>query len=1462
MKNYNKKDYIYLSIFLIFIIGYVLILYLNGNIFGSKVDWINQHTAIPDYFRQLFYNSGKLIPSFAFNLGMGQNIFNFSYYGLFSPIILISYLLPFIPMVYYIQIASLVCYGTSTVMFYNWIKKKYDSNTAFITALIFMLNSTFSYHFHRHIMFVIYMPFMIGALKSIDLYLEENKPIPLILHTTLLILTSYYFSVHGIITIGIYTIFKLLDKKKFKTSSLISVIGYVTIAILISGVLLIPTIYALLNGRIPTLTSNTNLLELISPRNNLNYTFYNNYYSWGITFIYIISIINGFLSKKKNWQFLSLIFALITVFPLFSYLLNAFMYIDGKCFLPMLPVSLLLISEFIDKNLKQKINYSLLIKTSIIVGLFFILISIGNSSIYLLIADSILMTITLILSSKKKNKYIFYIPTIIISLISFVLSTTNETYYTKSDLNKIDNNAYYELSNIKDESNLYRTAFNDYPLITTNKIYNINNLKSTMYSSLSNTNYFNFIRNIFQNEIINRDNTTITESNNILFNIYSGTKYLISEKDAPIGYHEINKIGNVTLYENNDIMPIGYASNKIMSKREFDTLTYPYTLDALLNYIIVDTSLDNVYKSNIQTYKSNYQITNKENLEYTKENNHYLIKANKNATLKIKLDKTINNEILIIKFKMNQAKVGYACSSNITINGMTNALSCSNWKYHNNNNTFEYVLSSNNKFNTLDITFTEGSFDISDIELYTLNYGRIKGLNRTIDQLIIDQTNFDSDKIIGTINAKNDGYVKTTIPYEKYAFKVYVDGELTNNKIIDNTFLGFEITKGTHNIEIKYSSPYLTNGLITSIIGIILLILVIIYQKNKNEIDKKIKVIIKYLNKQFKKLLKFIKSNKYYILMFISLYILDLSLRIYYNQTINYYHWYYLVPNLFSINWLILILCLTKNLPNKIGKTIYLIFYIFELIMFLVHAVYFSYFNTFFDYSVLSVAGEGADYFDSVIPNIKYWVIIAIIISIILTIKGLKNIKHVKKVKVMNIFIIITAFIAIEITLPVFLGKKNKEVEWDDWRNARTIYTSFNDNNKSMMVSGMFEYNTRNFLINYLVDKSALTKEEQDVLEDNFKDMKLASSNKYTGIFKGKNLILVQLESIDEFLLNKNIMPELYRISRNSINFTNHYSFTSGGGSTFNSEFMVNTGYSSAYNYNQSAYVFSKNAYPYSLPNLFKKEGYTVNAFHMNSAEYYSRGVNYKSFGYDSYNGLKDLNVYDNYEYWKDTELINNETFNAKLFNTEKPFVDYIITYSAHMPYKTTKGTCPLLTDAQGLTEEECLRIQAKETDDFIKLLIQNLKDKELIDNTVVVLFSDHYIYTLENKSLLDKYKETSNNLINHTPFMIYDNGHTKATIKVVNSQLDILPTILNLFGIEYYPNNYIGRDILDNKFDPLVFFSDGSWYNGSTYVTNGEDITGKNISTQKLEKYNLIVKRKMLLNDAIIKSDYFDKQK
>jgi phosphoglycerol transferase MdoB-like AlkP superfamily enzyme len=325
---------------------------------------------------------------------------------------------------------------------------------------------------------------------------------------------------------------------------------------------------------------------------------------------------------------------------------------------------------------------------------------------------------------------------------------------------------------------------------------------------------------------------------------------------------------------------------------------------------------------------------------------------------------------------------------------------------------------------------------------------------------------------------------------------------------------------------------------------------------------------------------------------------------------------------------------------------------------------------------------------------------------------------------------------------------------------------------------------------------------------------------------------------------------------RNSINFTRHFSFAPPG-ATFNSEFMVNVGYSTAYNYNMNAYSFSRNNYDFSLPNLFRELGYTANAFHMNTSEYYSRAVNYRAFGYNNYFGLRDQDIYNNREYWLDRELIENKVFYHHIFQEQS--LSYIITYTAHMPFKTSRGTCPMLTDEVGLSEFECASIQAAETDNFMGLLLKGLEENDMLDNTVIVAFADHYLYTFEDKSLPEKLgKDTRGNLINHTPFFIWSNGLERRTIRHVTSQLDILPTILNLFGIPHYPNYYIGRDALDPNFEPLVFFPDGSWWDGSTYVANGEYQFGTRMSLERIDRRNTMVRRRMALNDAVIKADYF----
>ena len=176
------------------------------------------------------------------------------------------------------------------------------------------------------------------------------------------------------------------------------------------------------------------------------------------------------------------------------------------------------------------------------------------------------------------------------------------------------------------------------------------------------------------------------------------------------------------------------------------------------------------------------------------------------------------------------------------------------------------------------------------------------------------------------------------------------------------------------------------------------------------------------------------------------------------------------------------------------------------------------------------------------------------------------------------------------------------------------------------------------------------------------------------------------------------------------------------------------------------------------------------------------------------------------------------------------------------------------------MSEEECARRQAKETDYFVSLLLDKLKANNLLDNTVLVVFSDHYLYTLEDQTILNKYKNTSNNLINKTPFFIYDNGNTKKTINKVTSQLNILPTVLNLFGIEYNPNYYLGQDALGKNYESIVVFSDYSWYDGNVYVEGGKITNKKYISKEDLERKNILINEIAKKNDLTLKYNYFKK--
>ncbi len=603
--------------------------------------------------------------------------------------------------------------------------------------------------------------------------------------------------------------------------------------------------------------------------------------------------------------------------------------------------------------------------------------------------------------------------------------------------------------------------------------------------------------------------------------------------------------------------------------------------------------------------------------------------------------------------------------------------------------------------------------------------------------------------------------------------------------------------------------------------------------------------------------------------------VMDITIRLLGNK-INFYPVYEIIPNLFTLLWTTFFITISLSVRKKLSKLVYSIFFFVSFSFFLTNGIYYSMTSSYFDFSLLGMASEGSGYIIDAIKTGNKIIYLMAIVVILLYILARKYFKEKTRVTAnyKRILQILVIFAIIHALIPLLYGKSNSTLTWNTWSNPRDIYNNFNDNNKSMRISGLYEYTTRNFYITYLKAKKANNVKELEFLNEVYSIEEPPYQTNYTGMFEGKNVIYLQLEGIDEWLLDEETMPTLYNMQNNALNFINHYSYYNGGGSTFNSEFAVNTGFLTPVSYNQNAYTFSRNNFDYSMARLFKKKGYSVNAFHMNTKEYYSRGANYDNWGYDNYYGLKDQDTYTDNSYILDRELILNEKFSELLFPTDKPFVDYIISYSNHMPFTNTKGVCQLLLEKQKeeilasdpnavieektYTEEECSRLQARETDNMINLLITKLRDNNLLENTVIVAFADHYLYTLTDQNILAQYKETDNNLINHTPFLIWKDGMKKQTIKEVTSQLNILPTTINLFGLEYHPNYYIGSDALNPDYKGYVFFPDYSWYDGNVYVEGGVVTNGKEIEPTALEEKNHYINYVIKKNDLTLKYNYF----
>lgn len=825
----KSRDYNYLIIGITCVI-LILLISKKGTVFGSFIDWSTQHIIFPDYFRKLFYETKNFFPNFALSLGAGQNIYNFSYYGLFSPLILISYLLPFLNMKTYIIILNIIIYISTNLICYYFFKTKTTKKISLITTLFLVLSAPLLFHLHRHFMFVNYYPFLFLGLIGVDKYLENKNMSLEAFSIFMIIMTSYYYAIPCILVICIYAIYRYIElNKQIDFKDLLKVgtkfLIPIFISIITSAFLLLPTYYSLKEGRTPS-NVNINFITKLLPKLNIDAYLYDNY-SMGLTVISIISALSSILSEKKSNRILGIILLILINIPEFIYLLNGNLYFRNKVLIPFIPLLLILISNLLKQILEKKnINKELLI-ISLIIILVSIISKYNNPAIYI---DLLIFTTLTILFIKNKVKENIYLPLILlVPLITLLVSNYNERYLSNSFSHNVSNKSIENI--LQKEKDLVRFNKLDDTLQNINYVYKIGYNNNSIYSSISNQLYKNFYVNIFNNTLSYRNNLMLSQNNNILFQTFMGVKYIYSPDIVPIGYHKLKD----NIYVNDNVIPMFYGTNKITNEQEFTKINYPNNIENLLFGVVTKDKTNYSPKHIFKEEKIKYKTPNIKNLSITKNKDLIIVDSKENSTLTLDLEEPLKDKVLLINFEVLNTHTCKEEDSRITINDISNVKTCNSWTYKNNNNTFHYVLSSNKDIDKLVINFNKGIYEIKNIETYTFNYEELNTINEDKDKFIVDKNKSLSDNIYGTINMKESGYFVTSIPYDK-GFTIKVDGKKVPNEIVNKAFLGCKLKEGKHNIEINYKAPYQKEGLIISIFGIISYLILIIYErKNKHD---------------------------------------------------------------------------------------------------------------------------------------------------------------------------------------------------------------------------------------------------------------------------------------------------------------------------------------------------------------------------------------------------------------------------------------------------------------------------------------------------------------------------------------------------------------------------------------------------------------------------------------------------
>ena len=407
------------------------------------------------------------------------------------------------------------------------------------------------------------------------------------------------------------------------------------------------------------------------------------------------------------------------------------------------------------------------------------------------------------------------------------------------------------------------------------------------------------------------------------------------------------------------------------------------------------------------------------------------------------------------------------------------------------------------------------------------------------------------------------------------------------------------------------------------------------------------------------------------------------------------------------------------------------------------------------------------------------------------------------------------------------------------------------------------EYNVADIDYDSLIKNE--TNEEIKNIHNYVKSSTPSEKNIYTGMFKGKNLIAIVAEAFSPIAVNKDLTPTLYKLVNSGFVFNNFYtpvyyvSTSDGEYVTLNSLLPKE----SVWSFSKS----SKNYLPYAYGNLFKEMGYTTYAFHDGTYKYYNRHLSHPNMGYTYKACGNGLEKSMKCKIWPQSDLeMINATYDY--YKDSEHFMTYYMTISGHLQYNFYGNNMSyrnreLVKDLDKSTAIKAYIAAQKELDKALEELLNKLEADGKLDDTVIVLSADHYPYGLTTDQISEVMNIEDSKFDVHKNNLVIWSSTMKEPIEInkYGESLDILPTVLNLFGIDFDSRLLMGRDLLSNS-DGLVIFNDRSWitdkgkYNASTKVFT--PFNNEQVDEDYIESINTKVYNKFVISKNILETNYY----